>query len=317
MSSKKYPRTVTIFKGEGRIFLVPVIRHIDGYSVDADWFIRIKDMDNSEEIGISILKAFEFINESPVSTRTSKERSESAAWKKNTIYKSWISFWKNNYCVDFDIFENGEYKLNLTERMKEHKGIYHGSIKKLFLPATCSVHEIGKAVLDIFNFADEYYHQASAYDFYPLKQLELLDGSNLMVKHPKDKHFTDYEDYGVGELYQCYCYLPKEDGESTAEFFVGIAPELDCNLDTSNIKSCWEKFYGKAEFFEVQEARYGMFKLRVEMRNKATHKISYLLQMEEDLILECGMDVHQPNRRKKMDEKLTALFEEFTLECKR
>ena len=29
------------------------------------------------------------------------------------------------------------------------------------------------------------------------------------------------------------------------------------------------------------------------------------------------MDIHQPNRRKKLDEKLTALFEEFALECKR
>ena len=98
---------------------------------------------------------------------------------------------------------------------------------------------------------------------------------------------------------------------------MGIAPELDCNLDVQNIKSCWEEVYGKAEFFEVQEVEYGLFKLRVEMRNKATHKISYLLQMEEDLLLECGMDVHQPNRRKKLDENLSALFEEFTLECKR
>ena len=87
-----------------------------------------------------------------------------------------------------------------------------------------------------------------------------------------------------------------------------------CSLLLYGKTSKGQAFYGKAEFFEVQ---YGVFKLRVEMRNKATHKISYLLQMEEDLLLECGMDVHQPNRRKKLDENLSALFEEFTLECKR
>ena len=90
-----------------------------------------------------------------------------------------------------------------------------------------------------------------------------------------------------------------------------------CSLLLYGKTSKGQAFYGKAEFFEVQEVEYGVFKLRVEMRNKATHKISYLLQMEEDLLLECGMDVHQPNRRKKLDENLSALFEEFTLECKR
>lgn len=84
-----------------------------------------------------------------------------------------------------------------------------------------------------------------------------------------------------------------------------------------NVRSSWEEVYGKAEFFEIQECDCGIFKLRVEMRNKDTHKISYFLQLEEDLILECGMDVHQPNRRKKLDEKLVDMFREFILSCKR
>ena len=78
----------------------------------------------------------------------------------------------------------------------------------------------------------------------------------------------------------------------------------------------WEEFYGKADFFEMQEGDYGIFKLRIEMKNKHTHKISYLLRQDEDLLLECGMDVHQPNRRKKLDENLIELFKEFVLSCK-
>ena len=36
---------------------------------------------------------------------------------------------------------------------------------------------------------------------------------------------------------------------------------------------------------------------------------------DDDEILECSMEVHQPNRRKKVDEKLTALFQQFALSC--
>ena len=50
MSVQKYPRSVTIFKGEGRIFIVPLVRHIGGYSVDSEWFIKVKDMEDSKEI---------------------------------------------------------------------------------------------------------------------------------------------------------------------------------------------------------------------------------------------------------------------------
>lgn len=151
---------------------------------------------------------------------------------------------------------------------------------------------------------------------YLTKNIELLDGSVLTIKQPRDKHFNDYEDGHAAEIYQCYCYLPKEGAESSAEFFVGIASELECNLNAEEIRSSWEKFYGKADFFEIQEVDYGIFKLRIEMKNKDTQKISYILQMEEDLFLECGMDVHQPNRRKKLDERLVELFKEFTLDCK-
>ena len=314
---QKYPLLLSIYKGEGRILLIPIIDHRGGYSVDSDWFINLKNIEDYVEIGEGIFKSIDFVKESPISKVTSKERDLKAAWRKNSKYKSWISFWKNNNHAFYKLYEDGHYEVYSTKRTVDRKGGYGGCIKKVNLPKEATVEEIGKAVIEVFEAAEEYYHQSPAYAPYPVKQLELLDGSNLMVKHPKDKHFMDYEDYGVGELYQCYCYLPKEEGESSAEFFVGIAPELDCNLDAQNIKNRWEEVYGKAEFFEVQEVEYGIFKLRVEMKNKDTHKISYLLQMEEDLLLECGMDVHQPNRRKKLDENLSALFEEFTLECKR
>lgn len=316
MSVQKYPWNVSIYKGEGRILIVPVINHIGGYSIVSSWFVNIEDVGDFTGIGDSIIKALEFIKKSPVSTLTPKEREAEAAWKRNSKYKSWNSFWKNNNCAHVLVYEDGNYTINAAKRTEDRNGGYYSSIKKIKLPSTATAEEIGQAVIDVFKAAEEYYNDKPAYDPYPTKSIELLDGSMLTVKHPSDKHFSDYEDCGAGEIYQCYSYLPKEDAESSADFFVGIAAELGCDLSPENIRSSWEDVYGKADIFEIQEVDYGIFSLRVEMRNKKTHKISYLLQMGEDLLLECGMDVHQPNRRKKLDERLVELFGEFALSCK-
>lgn len=52
------------------------------------------------------------------------------------------------------------------------------------------------------------------------------------------------------------------------------------------------------------------------MKNKSVHRISYLLQIDESELLDCTMELRKPNSRKKLDEKLSALFEEFALRCR-
>ena len=147
---------------------------------------------------------------------------------------------------------------------------------------------------------------------YPEKNIELLNESKLTVSAPRDKHFIDEEDYGVGEVYQLYGYYPREDSEeASAVFYIGIAAELDCDISEENIRRAWEKQNGKAEFFEVKPTECGIFKLRAEMRNKKVHRISYLLQIDECELLDCTMELLKPNSRKKLDERLTAMFEEF------
>ncbi len=317
MSVQGYPFIAVIYKGEGRILIVPLIEHIGGYSVKSRWFINTENLEDYSQIGENIFKVVDFIKNSPRSSLTPKELNLEEAWKKNSKYKSWNSFWKNNNSAHFMLFEDGHYEIYSRKRSEKRKGGYDDCIKKINLPSTATAEEIGQAVIDVFKAAEEYYNDKPAYDPYHTKSLELLDGSMLTVKHPSDKHFSDYEDCGAAEIYQCYSYLPKEDAESSADFFVGIAAELGCDISPENVRSSWEDVYGKADIFEIQEVDYGIFNLRVEMRNKNTHKISYLLQMGEDLLLECGMGVHQPNRRKKLDEKLVELFGEFALSCKR
>lgn len=171
----------------------------------------------------------------------------------------------------------------------------------------------------MFNALEEYYkeHPSKKIERYPIETIELLDGSSLHFQTPKNSHFVDSDDCSAAEIYKCYSYLANEYAEPSAEFFLGIGAELDCDLSAENIRKSYEKYNGKADFFEINNVDFGIYKIRAEMKNKSVHKISYYLQMDEDLILECSMEVHQPNRRKKVDEKLSALFQDFALSCKR
>lgn len=316
MSVQTYPLLMSIYKGEGRVLIMPVIRHMAGYSVNADWVVNIQQIDDYASIGKAVIHAVDFIRNSPLSMSTPRERELNPIWKKNTKYKSELSFWKNNLLTRIKVFEDGHYLIYSMKRSEKRKGGYSEIIKEINLLPNASNEEIGKAVLSAFEALEDYYKNNKEQQDYLTKNIELLDGSMLTLTVPKDNHFIDSEDCGAAEIYQCYSYLPQKGAESSAEFFLGIAPELDCNLDVLNVRSSWEEFYGKADFFEMQDGDYGIFKLRIEMKNKHTHKISYLLRQDEDLLLECGMDVHQPNRRKKLDENLIELFKEFVLSCK-
>lgn len=176
---------------------------------------------------------------------------------------------------------------------------------------------LGEMIIEALDRSKKITDKAAG-DPYPEKDIELLNESKLTVSAPRDKHFSDCDDYGVGELYQAYMYYPREDSEeASAAFYIGIAAELDCDMSGDNIRRAWEKQNGKAELFEVKSVEYGIFKLRAEMRNKSIHRISYLLQIDECELLDCTMELRKPNSRKKLDEKLTGLFEEFAGKIKK
>lgn len=314
MSGQRYPLSLRIYKGENRILIVPMISHIGGYSICSDWFINIEKIEEPIHIGKAVLESFEFIKNSPISKLTPKELEINEAWKRNSQYKSWKAFWKNNYLTSVGLYEDGHFEVYSLKNSETAIGRYDESIKDILLLPEASVEDLGNAIIDVFRASDEY-HQGRKMST-NIKSIDLLDNAKLTIIPPKDTHFTDNGDSGAAEIYQCYSYSTSENAELAGEFFLGIAPELDCDLKPENVRSSWEDYYGKADFFEMKEVNYGIFKYRIEMRNKELHKSSYLLQQEEDLLLECGMEIHNPNRRKKTDEKLEKLFEEFALSCK-
>lgn len=182
--------------------------------------------------------------------------------------------------------------------------------------------KLGKIIIEALDRSRKISDKAAG-NPYPSKEVELANGSKLNVSAPRDKHFTDNDDYGVCEMYQAYMYLPREDSEeASATFYIGIAAELNGEITEENILKAWEKQYGKAETYTFEKVEHGMFGYRAEMRNKKIHRIAYLtyLEMTEDSVspdtLDCVMELYKPNSRKKLDEKLTGLFEEFARQCK-
>lgn len=300
---------ITIYKGEGRILVIPIVD-----CTATDWFVRMPDTADSLEVGQAVIDALNVIRKA-ASEGYQWDQNAVPAWQKNSSYKSWISFWKHNHFSFVEILKDGQYYICSQKKSETRPTFFDDIFKKIYLPADANAEEIGKAVIEVLEASEAYSWELKDTEAWRRQQVEMLDGTTLNIVYPKDSHFEDYQDCGVAEIYQCYAYLSGEGSEPSAEFFVGIAPELDCNLDEKNVYASWERVYGKADSFKMEAVDYGIFKYRAEMRNRSIHKTSYFLQVDEYELLECGMHVYQPNRRKKMDEKLAAKFEKFASDC--
>ncbi len=315
MEKKSFSLILYIYKGEGRLLIIPIIEHMYGYSIVSDKFYRLDEETNAGKIGNIINEAFDYVINCPLSTLTPKEIEDNAAWKKNTKYKSEVSFWNNNHFAKIKMESDGSYDIFSKPKSEKTKGTYKGIIKKIGLPDNSSPDEIGMAILDVLKASEEYYANYKAPKQIVSKEIELMDQTKLSIKVPSQSEWTDCGDSGSAEIYQCYRYITKNDAE-VSTLSLGIAPELDCCLEEQCIRDAWIEMYESFEYFEIKNIDAGIFTLRAEAKNKEVHKVSYFMQMEEDLLLESSIEIFQPNRRKKLDEKLLKEFEVFSANCK-
>lgn len=302
--------SIHIYKGENRILIIPMVWHASGRPVDSELCSNIRNMENAELVGNKVLEALNVIMNEP-RPDFSLENYD-GMWEKNTKYKTWNSFWKNN--LEATIYMSEEYKgyVRIASWVKSSRvSIHEGMAKEIFIPFDSPAEVYGEAVLEVFRALEEKMRD-KAYD----RKITLLNESTLSFIPPKERHFESYGDMGAMECYHSYSYIAKEGDESSADFFFSIAPEIDCDLSAENVKQAWENCYEEAESFEMKEKQKGIYTHCAEMRNKSVYKKSYFLKQEEDLILECGMMVYQPNRRKKLCEKLDGMFEEFAVSCR-
>ena len=310
---KKFPWSISVFKGENQLIVVPYITTIAWYSTAMARYRILDENESPEIIGKAILDSFEHISRSPVDARTPAERDEDS-YRKETKCKSYKAFNKKYMCVDVNMREQGEYSVSASINSFDNNGYCDiEGVKSVKLPNTASAVDIGNAVINAFKIIEEY-KKSQKPDPYPPIEIELLSDQKVEIHPPRDRHFTDMQDGSAAEIYRLYEYSPKEGAEPSANFYLGIAAELDCDLSEDNIRKAWEELHGKAELFEVKSVKHGIWGLRAEMRNKSVHRISYLLQIDESELLDCTMELHKPNTRKKLDEKLSVMFEEFALD---
>ena len=77
---------ISTYKGEGRILIIPAIKHISGLYIESDWFVNISDVKDSASVGRAITCAVDFAKHSAVSTLTHNEIDAIKTREKNTKY---------------------------------------------------------------------------------------------------------------------------------------------------------------------------------------------------------------------------------------
>ena len=311
---KKYPLNVAVFRGENQILVVPKITTIGSFSTYMAWHIVIKDIGSADIIGKAVMDAFEHIRVSPVDARTEKECKDDFFYLKSTKCRSYRAFNKKYLLCGVHKYEQGNYIVSATERIGNNEGYGGLETNDIFLPDTATAEDIGKAVIDTLEISEKY--DTSKKSDVSTVDIELLNGDKIKTFPPQSRCFTDCDDGGAAEIHKLYEYSQKDSTASFARFFIGIAAELNCNTNEDNIRIVWERLYGNAEGFEVKSANCGIFTIRADMRNKNIRKISYLRCIDENELLECSMEIDSPNKRKKTEEKLLNMFEEFASKCK-
>ena len=158
MMLHSYPLLISIYKGEGRMLIVPLIDHIAGYSIDSDWFISLSDLDNAVSVGKGVKSALDYIRNSPLSSLTPNERKENAAWLFFLFFCSRVSFWKKNHYVRVKINEDNQYIIHSMKKSHKRQYTYDEIIKVFILFADADAEEIGKAVIESFMESERYYN---------------------------------------------------------------------------------------------------------------------------------------------------------------
>ena len=123
---------------------------------------NIKEIDNRVIVAKAIASCLEYIEYEPLSKATPKEIDQNEAWKKNTKYKSWKAFWKNNNMLYFRIEPNGEFLLSARKKTVDGgRGEYNDIYQSITLPSTTSYEDIAKKVVEMLKEVEEYYSDKS------------------------------------------------------------------------------------------------------------------------------------------------------------
>ena len=313
-----FPYYVDLYKGENQIIIVPLITSIGFVETAMAWYRQVKELNNAQLIGQTVLKALEHIGKSPVDARTRYERAKDSFMKHAVSYKSYKAFNKNYLLCGIIMYEDGKYVVSQTRKLEGNKGYGGLDATLIHLDSSATALDIGNAVLTSFAEMESFYSKKNySKPETPRREFETLSDLKLSFEIPQDDGYTDEEDYGAAEIYQGYSYRKSEaNEESVSDMYFGIAAELECDLSSDNVLSVFEKEYGKAVQYDYSSTEHEIFEFRAEITGEKTHRIIYLKQMDSEELLSCELTIDTKRAGKRLCGKLIKNFEKLVASCK-
>lgn len=310
-----YPYLIRIYKGEGKLVVVPLITTVGWVSAEMDWFLQISLASDAETIGASVLKAIEHIQVSPVDARTNQERDEDALYRKVSTCKTYKNFEKKFYYCTVRYNEDGTYRVSQV-RPTKRRGNGNYDFTPIDLQPSANAREIGDALLRSFVELEDYLKIKSEKVELPRTSFELLSDNHISFVAPPEDVYTDEQDFHAAEIYQGYSYYKKGKDDSVADMYFACASELDCDTTPEHIQRVYESYDGSASSFVCEEAEHPVFEQRIEMKTASVHRIVYVKRISECELLSCELVIKVRLAGQRLHDKIVKDFEAMVSSCR-
>ncbi len=312
----KYPYHVDIYKGEGKIIIVPLITSAGWYSTEMAWHRQITDLENAELIGKIALEALKHIGNSPVDARTKQEREDDSIWKNASTYKSYKSFNKNYILCGVILYEDGKIIISPTEKLDGNKG-YGGNDEGLvYLSINNSPEEIGNAVINCFKMMEEAEESKKTGKKKRTSVIETLSDDKISFELPDLNRYEDEQDFHSAEIYQGYSFSYHNADEPAVRFYFSIALELDNELNKDAVLNAFEEEYEELSEVKFEKLTDSFYEYYADIISDNYRKIAYLRRMDENELFSCELIIETKALRAATVSKVIKDFTHMAESCK-
>lgn len=312
----KYPYHVDIYKGEGKIIIVPLITSAGWYSTEMAWHRIINETYNSIHIGDTIIEALNYIKSRWVDVRYRKEREEDSFITKATSCKSYKAFNKKYLLCGVIFDKDGKITISSTEKLDGNKG-YGGNDEGLvYLSINNSPEEIGNAVINCFKMMEEAEENQKTGNKKRTSVIETLSDDKISFELPDLNRYEDEQDFHSAEIYQGYSFSYQNSDEPAARFYFSIAPELDNELNKDAVINAFEEEYEEPSEVKFEKLTDSFYEYYADIISDNYRKIAYLRRMDENELFSCELIIETKALRKATMIKLIRDFDNMANSCK-
>ena len=311
-----YPYDVDIYKGEGKIIIVPLITSAGWYSTEMAWHRIINETYNSIHIGDTIIEALNYIKSRWVDVRYRKEREEDSFITKATSCKSYKAFNKKYLLCGVIFDKDGKIIISSTEKLDGNKG-YGGNDEGLvYLNINNSPEEIGNAVINCFKMMEEAEENKKTGKKKRTSVIETLSDDKISFELPDLNRYEDEQDFHSAEIYQGYSFSYQSADEPAARFYFSIAPELDNELNKDAVLNAFEEEYEEPSEFKFEKLTDSFYEYYADIISDNYRKIAYLRRMDENELFSCELIIETKALRAATVSKVIKDFTHMAESCK-